>query len=106
MIFHHFYKGKQLLCLPVCFSGQCSPFKIWSNLKGKNQIGLLLKKKILLREQILSFKGLPLMRWKVKIKELLPLKLYPFTLIPLTYVAAVVFIVRFIYRKKSKNWDT
>ena len=47
MIFCHFYKGKQLLCLPVCFSRQCSPLKIGSTLKRKN---------LLLREQILFFK--------------------------------------------------
>ena len=35
MIVYHFYKGKQLLQLPVCFPGQCSPFKIGASLKGK-----------------------------------------------------------------------
>ena len=48
MISYHFYKGKQLLGLPVCFPGQCRPFKIGSTLKGKN---------LLLGEQILLFKS-------------------------------------------------
>ena len=42
MFICHFCKGEQLLCLPVCFSGQCSPFKIESTLKVKN---LLLRSK-------------------------------------------------------------
>ena len=69
MIFCQFYKGKQLLLLPVCFPEQCRPFKIGSTLKGKN---------LLLGEQILFFKSWPLMRReaKVKIKEMLPLKVY------------------------------
>ena len=56
MIFYHFYKGKQLLWLPVCFPGQCSPFKIGSTLKGKN---------LLLEEQILFVKswGSPSAQW-------------------------------------------
>ena len=64
---HDFYKGKQLLWLPICFPGQCSPFKIGSTLKGKN---------LLLKEQILFFKSWPLLRWeaKMKIEELLPWK--------------------------------
>ena len=70
---HDFNEGKQLLWLPVCFPGQCSPFKIGSTLKGKN---------LLLEEQILFYKSWPLMKWeaKMKIKELLPLKVFPYTL--------------------------
>ena len=36
MIFNHFYKGKQLLWLPVCFPEPSHPFKIRSTLTGKN----------------------------------------------------------------------
>ena len=47
--------------------------KMVSTLKGKN---------LLQQKQILFFKRSPLMMWKaqLKIKELLPLKVYPFTL--------------------------
>ena len=43
------YKGKHLSCLPVCFSGYHSPFKIGSALEGKN---------LLQQEQILTYKEL------------------------------------------------
>ena len=81
MIFLPFYKGKQLLWLPVCYSGQCSPFKKGSTLKGKN---------LLLMEQSLFYKSWFLMRWeaKMKIKELLSLKVYPF---PIMSACTIVF---------------
>ena len=52
-----------------------SKYLIGSTLKGKN---------LLLWEQILFFKSWPLMRWEAEknIKELLLLKVYPFTLKP------------------------
>ena len=41
-------KGRQCLCLPLYFPGQCIPFKLGSTLKEKN---------LLLEEQILFFKS-------------------------------------------------
>ena len=36
MFSRHFYKGKQLLWLPIYFPGWCIHFKVGSTLKGKN----------------------------------------------------------------------
>ena len=77
MFFCHFYKEEQLLLLPVCVIGHCIIFEIGSTLKEKN---------LLIREPILFFKSYPRTRWeeKMKMKELLPLKVYPFTLTSVT----------------------
>ena len=67
----YFYKGKYLLWLPICFPGKCSRFKVGFTLKGKN---------LLTGSKFFSLKSWSL-RWEAKRKELLPLKVYPFTLI-------------------------
>ena len=53
-----FFKGRQLLWLPACVSGQGSPSKMGSALKGKN---------LLLREQILFCKSWSPLRQEAKV---------------------------------------
>ena len=67
IFFCHVLKGRQFSCLPVCLLGGQSLPKIESTLLG---------------EQIFVFKELNQveMGCKMKIKELLPLKVFPFTL--------------------------
>ena len=73
IFFRHVFKGRQCSCLPVCLPGGRSLLKMRSTLNGKN---------LLRWEQILSFKRLPQFIWEatMKMTGLLPLKVYPFTL--------------------------
>ena len=71
MIFCYFCKGKQLLWLPVCFPGQCSPFKIGSTHKGKN---LVLGEHFFLLEVIPIYMGN-----NIENDRVASLKVYPFT---------------------------
>lgn len=70
--FSPFYKGEQLVCFSLCFLGRWSSWKMKSTLK---------RNYFLLKEQIVFFKRLFLMRREVtyKMVKLFPLKVYPFT---------------------------